>query len=128
VLLVRGEGGTVVGLGVNVFGAGEELAPGCAAATLEEAGARVASREELLGRVLSRLAEGYALAREGRTAELLQAAAEADALAGRWVTVAIREGELSGLAAGLDERCRLRLRTEAGEMVLAEGEVTQVAG
>lgn len=116
----------VVGVGVNVCGRAEEFAPGCDAVTIEEAGGRPVSREELLGEILSHLYEALVLVRAGRGCEVVRELAAADELAGKRLTVASSGGEATGIGVGMDASGRLLLQTPQGTVTLSAGEVVRI--
>ena len=84
-------------------------------------------RADLLVTLLDALGRRYREWVGGGGAGVLEAYAERDALAGRGVVVSLAGGDVTGTCAGTDALGRLRVRTAAGERVLAAGEVVRVS-
>jgi BirA family biotin operon repressor/biotin-[acetyl-CoA-carboxylase] ligase len=121
-ILVEGrpqEGWAVVGVGINVSTAREELPPELRehATSLALAGAGAAPPVDRVREALCRCFDGWLL--EADRHDVLHAWAGRDALRGervRW-----RGGE--GVADGIDEEGNLRVRTGGDDVTLAAGEV-----
>jgi BirA family biotin operon repressor/biotin-[acetyl-CoA-carboxylase] ligase len=116
------EGWAVVGIGLNVKTAAEELTAELreTATSLRIATGAEVEREPTLDALLARLAEWLAVGRD----QLLSAYRERDALDGRRITWAAGDERLEGTAAGVDGSGNLIVFTGDGERhTLAAGEV-----
>jgi BirA family transcriptional regulator, biotin operon repressor / biotin---[acetyl-CoA-carboxylase] ligase len=115
----------VVGLGINVRGvpslADTRWQPGA----LRDSDTAV-SRSDVLIAVLTALSHRYAQWLADGPAAALRTFAERDLLHGAGITVDAGGRTTSGTACGVDEQGRLRVMTEAGEIVAGAGEVTRV--
>ena len=115
----------VVGMGINVRGVPQltdaRWQPGALGAT-----GTSPPRTDVLVAALRALSRRYSEWLVDGPSSALAAFAERDLLRGCGVTVQAGDRETSGTANGLDEQGRLRVITEAGEIVAGAGEVTRV--
>ncbi len=118
-------GAVVVGVGINVAGAGR-LPAELNAATISQAAGRPVPREALLAAVLDQFARRYSQLRDGATREVIDAARRLDDLVGRSVLVQCGHQRLCGRCAGIDDHGCLLLETKAGRLALSAGEVIDV--
>lgn len=120
----------VLGIGINVRGAEADFPPDlrATATTLEAVSGRQVGRETLLAGIVNELDRLYGWLLEGREAELLAEQKRRETVLGREVTMRSAGRILRGQAQDLTTRGELKLRTEAGEIVVATGEVQSVRG
>ena len=115
----------VVGVGINVARADALPAELNAASVSEAAGAEV-DRADLLADCIQALARRYRELCAGQTSVIVQAARQADDLAGRRVVVQLSDRQVSGPCLGIDDGGRLVIETQQGKVALAAGEVVDV--
>ncbi|MGD9694351.1 MAG: biotin--[acetyl-CoA-carboxylase] ligase [Thermoleophilia bacterium] len=115
----------VAGIGINVRSAPRLHDARWQPGSLADVGPPPA-RADLLVALLESLGRRYAQWVDGGAAEVLDAYAARDALAGSQVEVALSGESVTGTVLGLDELGRLRVRAAVGERVFAAGEVTRV--
>ena len=115
----------VVGMGINVRGVPEldetRWQPGDLRGTTA-----TPSRMDVVTGVLTALSTRYVQWLAEGPATALRSFAERDLLHGAGITVDAGGHATTGTASGVDEQGRLRVMTEAGEIVAGAGEVTRV--
>lgn len=118
----------VLGIGVNRAGGAadfpEELRG--TVTTLEELAGVAPPATDLLIALLNRLDELYGLLLAGEDDNLLRRQRAAETTLGHHLLVSVPGGTLEGLAVDLLKGGRLLLRTAAGDVALASGEVQRV--
>jgi BirA family biotin operon repressor/biotin-[acetyl-CoA-carboxylase] ligase len=127
-----GSGGAfvVVGIGVNLNSGADDFPPDvrALATSIQLASGRHVDRARFAARLLSALDARYeCFLRDGLSA-ILPAWAERDALRGRAVQVRVGNDVVDGIADGLTDAGRLRLRTDGGAREILAGDVTVVDG
>jgi BirA family transcriptional regulator, biotin operon repressor / biotin---[acetyl-CoA-carboxylase] ligase len=118
-------GAVVLGIGINVNQTPEQLPEDTklAPTSLRLETGREHDRERVLQALLASLEAAYRSWLEGGLAGVLDDLRRRDFLQGRRVTV----GDVSGVAAGIDEAGRLRVRTAQGIETVTSGEVVLAA-
>ena len=120
----------VIGVGVNLSQGRDDFDPEIrdrASSIYLESGKKIL-RENLLVKYLDRLGFWLDALGKNRVPEMVDKYSEFDIISGKEIRVRGEKGQISGMALGIDQTGRLRVRSLGKELIFSAGEVIMVRG
>jgi BirA family biotin operon repressor/biotin-[acetyl-CoA-carboxylase] ligase len=120
----------VIGSGVNLSQTKEDFPEEIrerASSVFLESG-RVISRDELLRVYLGHLWDALEKLEAKKFSELVENYSEWDIIRGKEIRLMMVEKEIVGIVSGIDERGRLKVKSEGKEMIFFAGEINMLRG